>query len=146
MKASSVAVAESPETNMPEAKPLTSLRVRAIKNGVYGHGNLGAIYRYGRTESYEGDIFTITPREVFATHPMTLIDEKTGEARWSPKGGTVIKDKAGKPEMRISSIEEQFSEDWMEPVPDNEPERVSGPQPAINRQIGEINSQGRSRD
>ncbi len=119
--------AEVPATHDPELPQM--LRVRAIKNGVYGHGDKGAIYRYGRTDSYAGDVFTLTPREVFVT---------------DVKGKVVIDPATRKPMTRISSIEEQFAEEWMEVVPD-EAERISGPQDAVNREIGELNAAGTQR-
>lgn len=115
-------VTETQDTDLPQM-----LRVRAIKNGVYGHGDKGAIYRYGRSDSYPGDVFTLTPREVF------VIDPKTGK---------VVMDRAtGQALTRISPVSEQFSDDWMEVVPE-EAERLSGPQDAVNREIGELNAAG----
>jgi hypothetical protein len=112
--------------------PLKSLKVRAIQNGYFGDGPLGAIHRTGESEDYEGDIFTIYPREI----------------PWiNPASGKAELDKAtGKLKTQIISVEQQFSSAWMVVVSDDEPERLTTAQKEIDRQVKELNSRGRPRE
>lgn len=97
--------------------PLGHLRVRAIRQGYYGNGPDGNITRY------PGDVFTLTPYEV------ALINVRTQQRE---------KDEGGKAMTHLLSVEEQFSENWMEIVPDETEETRTSGQQAVNQQIAEL--------
>lgn len=88
------------------ALPLKSIKVRATRPGYIGDGPLGMIYRN------EGDVFTLKPRVVIDGDP-DKIDAI--------------------PKTRTITAEQQFSHRWMEIVPDDEPERLTTAQAAINK-------------
>ncbi len=106
------------------------IKVRAIKDGTYGHGLLGSIYRHSRGETGDGDVFTLTPREI------PVINLETGKPERDPETNEI--------KTRILSAKEQFSESWMEIVPADEPERLTTAQQEINRQTAELNSNSRA--
>ena len=96
---------------MGKIKELESLKVRATRDGTYGHGLKGEIYRR------EGDVFTITPREV----AVLTIDPKTDEL--VPDGTRT----------KMLTCMEQFSERWMEIVENSVPELMTTAQMALDR-------------
>lgn len=105
------------------SEPLKSLKVRATQPGYYGHDErFGAIFRY------PGDVFTITPRTIVVTNPENnkpVIDPVTRE-----------------PKTMVLSVEQQFSYNWMEPVDDATPERLTTAKEATAREAAERNSRG----
>ncbi|MDD5199265.1 MAG: hypothetical protein PHC88_05625 [Terrimicrobiaceae bacterium] len=101
------------------AEPLPSMRVRAIREGYYGRGPGGEIVRH------VNDVFTLVPYEI------TIVDVRTQRRTLDP--ATKL------PAMKLISVEDQFSDNWMERVPDDEKEIVTSSQQAINRQIADLN-------
>ena len=93
-------------------KATQSLKVRATQDGYYGHGSVGAIYRYGPRGDKPGDVFTITPREV-------QVMKESGN------GYAPVLNADGTPKMRVMTCEEQFSDKWMEIVSNSEPEQLT---------------------
>jgi hypothetical protein len=99
-------------------------RVRALTDGVYyldAHDGLQSI------RLRKDDVFTLFEYPVTICHTEGL---KRGEPKLNPK--------TGKPEMRMFTLEEQFSPRWMEEVPMSTPESRQNPQAAINARNEEI--------
>lgn len=105
------------ESEQPKRKVRKRVFVRATQTGYYNHAR-----------RRPGDVFELVEREI------GVIDPKTGRP--------VMEKREGKrePKMRISPIEEQFSENWMEYVDDPGAREThpTGAQDAINRQNNEL--------
>jgi hypothetical protein len=90
------------------------IRVRCIDpRGVY----------YNFTRRRQGDVFTLIPQYV------TEVDPKTDKP--------VMEN--GRPKMRLVTAEQQFSPQTMEKVEDDEPEKITTAQMAINKMSDELN-------
>jgi hypothetical protein len=98
-----------------------SIKVRAIAAGYIGDGPLGMIYRN------PGDVFTLVPREIVEINP------KSGKAELDSETNAL--------KVKVLSPAEQFSANWMEVVPHDEPERLTTAQQEINRQVADIQGQ-----
>lgn len=101
-------------TERPAIFPTDSLWVRAIKQGYYG-----------LCRRRVGDVFELKPYEI------TVVDPTTRKP---------VLDSHFKPQLRILTIEEQFSGNWMEVVGDDDEERelITGSQAAIDQANREI--------
>ena len=95
------------------------IKVRALRAGYIGNGDLGMIYRV------EGDVFYLEPRVVdISVNGKVVIDPATGQKK-----------------TKTLSPADQFSERWMEIVPEEEPERITTAQDVINRETESLRAQ-----
>ena len=92
-----------------------TIKVRALKEGDYE-------YLLRR----EGDVFTLKPRMI------TVYNIQGGRPEIDPA--------TGKPLMRLSTAEEQFSNRWMERVDEDEPERTTTSTQALQQATDDIAS------
>lgn len=102
-----------------------TLRVRATRTGYYNH-----------IRRREGDVFTLVGREGMLMQPVMAKakDGEEPEQRLHPRTGEpMFKNVKG-----TLTAEEQFSENWMEIVSDDEVERTSTSKDAIRKRHDEI--------
>jgi hypothetical protein len=78
---------------------------------------------YDHLRRRAGDVFTLVPKWV------TVVDHKTSRP--------ILEN--GKPKMKLISAEEQFSNERMIRVEDDEPEHITTAQQALNRAQDELN-------
>ena len=84
------------------------------------------MFYYEHLRRREGDVFYLSPKYV------TQVD----------KVSTLPLQKDGKPVMKLYTAEDQFDPNIMERVEDEEPERVTTAQQALNKAQDELNDKG----
>lgn len=119
-----VAAARRQLQELGGASPNGTLLVRATQMGYYDNGT-------GASRRREGDIFALVPREGIITE--WLVDKDSHEPILDRNDNQVTREVRG-----ILTPEEQFSERWMEVVNQDEAERVTTAQEAIDAEHDRI--------